>query len=85
MAAPAAKEHFFSSANLMWAAVGLALGFYMEAWAITPGGQEFFAGMAEKMGMIDPLAAAPGVNEIALNTAETASLGLPAGETVISF
>ncbi|MBL4804413.1 MAG: hypothetical protein JKY71_06065 [Alphaproteobacteria bacterium] len=85
MAAPAAKEHFFSAANLAWAAIGIGLGFYLEAWAITPGGQEFFAGMAEKFGMITPLAAAPGVNEVALSAAETADLGFTAGESIISF
>lgn len=85
MAAPAAKEHFFSAANLAWAAIGIGLGFYLEAWAITPGGQEFFASMAEKFGMITPLASTPGVNEIALDSVESANLGLAAGESVLSF
>ncbi len=85
MAAPAAKEHFFSAANLMWAAIGLAIGFYMEAWALTPGGQEFFAGMAEKLGMLEPLTATPGVNEVALASTDTAALGLAEGAEVLSF
>ena len=85
MAAPSAKEHFFSTANLAWAAIGIGLGFYLEAWAITPGGQEFFAGMAESFGMIEPLTAAEGVSEVSLASADTAALGVPAGESVLSF